>query len=320
MSINKANKVVIEASSPTMHKTRLYSFEKQDILIGRSFGCDVILDDDFISPEHLKISLTGDDCYRLTDLNSENGTYISKDVLQDEGATFESGQVCRIGKTKLRIYRAQHAIKATRRLNFGTKLQGFFSNPVISFLIFSLSVVFGTIYSWVIADPINFMDEEVYKSAFAVASSILVLSIIGAVGKLVSHKKPQFTGEVSSYSLIVFSLVFYIWFIQPYLFFYVTTMVVSWVVTISVTMVFFIALGFFASYIEEGRIVRKTMGFAFILGSFIAGLSLLDDIGYSDSPSYPAQIMVGDYSGITLVSSDEFLKNSEDLFDRSEAE
>ncbi len=320
MSTNKANKIIIEASSPAMHKTRLYTFDKDEVVIGRSFACDVIVEDDFVSPEHIKINLVKNGAYEVKDLGSENGTSIRKAVIHEEAVTLKSGQSCKIGKTRLRIYTADHEIRPTRRLNFGTKLQVLLDNAAISFLLFAFSVFFGTLYSWNTADPQKFMDEDVYMAVFAFAASIITLAIIGAIGKIVSHKKSQFTGEISSYSLIVFLLVIYIWFVEPYLFFYVPTMFISWTVTISVTMVFFVALGVFASYIEEGRVVRKTMGFAVILGAFIAGLSLFDDIGYNDMPRYPSQILVGDYSGLELQSPEEFIEHSAKLFDRAGSE
>ena len=82
---------------------RRYIFEKGHAAIGRSYKNDVILDDPFLSPEHLFISVS-DGSVQVTDLKSENGTKINgRAAIKDQTEKAASGDQITIGRTKLKI-------------------------------------------------------------------------------------------------------------------------------------------------------------------------------------------------------------------------
>ena len=82
---------------------RRYIFEKGHAAIGRSYKNDVILDDPFLSPEHLFISASGGSV-QVTDLKSENGTKINgRAAIKDQTEKAASGDQITIGRTKLKI-------------------------------------------------------------------------------------------------------------------------------------------------------------------------------------------------------------------------
>lgn len=72
-------------------------------VVGRSYNCDLILDDPFIAPNHIQISCEADRCFRIKDLDSVNGMTIANLPGRQSDATVSPEDIIRIGHTQLRI-------------------------------------------------------------------------------------------------------------------------------------------------------------------------------------------------------------------------
>lgn len=74
---------------------------EQELTIGRSDKCHIILDDTYVSQVHARIFARGDSYY-LEDLGSTNGTYLNRKRVA--GATeLQRGDRVKIGKTVLEM-------------------------------------------------------------------------------------------------------------------------------------------------------------------------------------------------------------------------
>jgi pSer/pThr/pTyr-binding forkhead associated (FHA) protein len=71
--------------------------------IGRSMECDVALNDTFLSAEHARLELHGDE-WTLEDLHSTNGTFINGLEVRDP-TMINEGDVVRIGRVELKLVR-----------------------------------------------------------------------------------------------------------------------------------------------------------------------------------------------------------------------
>ena len=71
------------------------------IKIGRSADCQLILDDDYVSTRHARIYRSGDG-YLVEDLGSTNGTYLNNERLSAP-ARFTPADTLRIGRTLLTV-------------------------------------------------------------------------------------------------------------------------------------------------------------------------------------------------------------------------
>ncbi|PKQ30542.1 MAG: hypothetical protein CVT62_13080 [Actinobacteria bacterium HGW-Actinobacteria-2] len=71
------------------------------VLIGRGADCQLILDDDYVSTHHARISL-GSDGYLVEDLGSTNGTMLNNEPLRVPSA-FTPGDSLRIGRTLMSV-------------------------------------------------------------------------------------------------------------------------------------------------------------------------------------------------------------------------
>src|ERR671914_2386697 len=77
------------------------SLDSRPILIGRADDSTLVLDDDYASTRHARISLQGDEWY-VEDLGSTNGTYL--DRAKVTGPTrVPPGVPVRIGKTVIEL-------------------------------------------------------------------------------------------------------------------------------------------------------------------------------------------------------------------------
>jgi len=73
------------------------------VLIGRAPECTLVLDDDFASGRHARLSLD-QGAWVLEDLGSTNGTFLGRNKVQNPTAV-EPGTPVRIGRTVLELRR-----------------------------------------------------------------------------------------------------------------------------------------------------------------------------------------------------------------------
>jgi pSer/pThr/pTyr-binding forkhead associated (FHA) protein len=71
------------------------------VLIGRSSDCQLLLEDDYVSTRHARITLAGAS-YQVEDLGSTNGTFINNQRLT-QPTPFGPGDTLRIGRTLMSV-------------------------------------------------------------------------------------------------------------------------------------------------------------------------------------------------------------------------
>jgi pSer/pThr/pTyr-binding forkhead associated (FHA) protein len=71
------------------------------VLIGRSNDCQLLLEDDYVSTRHARITLTTAG-YQVEDLGSTNGTFVNNQRLTQPTA-FGPGDTLRIGRTLMSV-------------------------------------------------------------------------------------------------------------------------------------------------------------------------------------------------------------------------
>jgi FHA domain/Domain of unknown function (DUF1707) len=74
--------------------------EREEVLVGRSRGCDVVLPTDAVSRRHAAFARTGE-TWHVTDLGSTNGTYV--DDVRVDRAPVERGARVRLGDAYLDV-------------------------------------------------------------------------------------------------------------------------------------------------------------------------------------------------------------------------
>lgn len=90
-----------------------HKVEKFPVRIGRSYRNDIIIDDQFVSPQHIEIILDGGGHLLVTDLKSENGVFTLHPITRHDILSVEENQRIRIGHTDLRIRSESYPVRET---------------------------------------------------------------------------------------------------------------------------------------------------------------------------------------------------------------
>ena len=193
------------------HVERRYVFENGQVTIGRSYSNDIILDDPFVSPEHLLIARSNGH-FNVTDLASENGTKINgRGALKDRVAKIQSGDEILIGKSKFKLLLPDHPVEPAKPMDKFMALRTFVDRKFVAISLTLLTVVamvasaylsepsdkfwkntffslvvgylfMGFLYSCTIGWIINFkFHKGFFKRHFAVVNTVALVSIVYSV-------------------------------------------------------------------------------------------------------------------------------------------
>src|SRR5262245_21832710 len=104
------------------------------VTIGRGYGCDVIVDDPYVSVEHVRLEW-GDDGWTAVDLASENGTHLAASGRRITAERLCPETVLRVGHTRLRVRTGEYAVPpALRDRGEAPRLGVWLDRPIVAVL------------------------------------------------------------------------------------------------------------------------------------------------------------------------------------------
>ena len=124
-------KIVFEITADSRSHKDVKAFPAASVTVGRGFDNDVILSDPYVSSRHLLVEKDGEGI-RVRDLGSENGTYQDGVKLPGGGVAVSSGSEILIGKTRIRVYLAEHPVPPARVLVENNAFYKLVGNPVFA--------------------------------------------------------------------------------------------------------------------------------------------------------------------------------------------
>ena len=86
----------------------------EEVRIGRGYDNDVIVDDPYVAARHLRIVREESGALVAEDLGSANGLVADQDRRRVERAVLDGRRSIQIGRTRLRVREADHAVEAER--------------------------------------------------------------------------------------------------------------------------------------------------------------------------------------------------------------
>jgi hypothetical protein len=86
----------------------------EEVHIGRAYDNDVIIDDPYVAARHVRIVRDEAGVLVAEDLGSANGLVADRDRRRVERAALDGGQPIQIGRTRLRVREADHAVEPER--------------------------------------------------------------------------------------------------------------------------------------------------------------------------------------------------------------
>jgi len=104
----------VEVLSRHRHVVSRHRCAGPEIRIGRAYDNDVILDDPYVAPEHVRIARGGDGVLAAVDLGSANGLHADHGGSRATRLALGDDTVFRVGNTWLRVRTADHPVAAER--------------------------------------------------------------------------------------------------------------------------------------------------------------------------------------------------------------
>jgi pSer/pThr/pTyr-binding forkhead associated (FHA) protein len=107
---------VLDKSGRVHERLRLDHFP---VSIGRAYHNDIILDDEFVSPDHARLELDETGQPVIVDLASDNGTFLLPALTRITRQPLAGESLLRLGHTLIRLRRADFQVPPARRDNLG---------------------------------------------------------------------------------------------------------------------------------------------------------------------------------------------------------
>lgn len=120
---------VLDKSGKVQERHKLAHFPAT---LGRAYDCDLILNDEFVSPHHARLSIDENNILSLTDLGSENSTYCLPQMQALSTRELGEETLIRLGHSIVRLRRADFALAPTRIDTLThSRLAHFFSSAAV---------------------------------------------------------------------------------------------------------------------------------------------------------------------------------------------
>ncbi|MDB9970404.1 FHA domain-containing protein [Porticoccaceae bacterium] len=198
--------VIVEQLGWGGKRQRYFTVEGNSVTIGRSYQNDVVLDDVYISPNHLRLD-AAEGGWRLTDLQTVNGVEIIKNPRSSETQLLDAdsaillgeGAEIKIGRTRLRIVSDSHSVDAAKELHHLEQDAGKLNRLSIWLPLFliSLAVEIAALY---FSSFIEWQWKNVFSIILGTQAVLLFIALFwGALGRFL-RSESQF---LSHYCLIL---------------------------------------------------------------------------------------------------------------------
>ncbi|MCK5052192.1 MAG: FHA domain-containing protein [Candidatus Cloacimonetes bacterium] len=176
-------KLVLEITLPKIEFKQFVKLDSFPVKIGRGYNNDVIIQDEYVSENHLELNYIGNQIV-LKDLNSENGIFIDKKERIDGEALIHPDKSVTIGKTSIKIMPYDHQISKTKKLNINKSFSGRYKIVVVAWVLLVLNIMITVM----INHSNTFRDEKFMKLFNDVPAEVMVLiiwaGILTFIGKL----------------------------------------------------------------------------------------------------------------------------------------
>lgn len=178
-----------------------------DILIGRSFKNTLVIQDDYIAPEQLRIFQKEDQSWWMEILDQTNSVLLNSEALNSkdkDSVQIRSGDSITIGRTTLSIYSADHKVEKTRKLLTRSLHQDSIglTIPLILLLLFSALDIAKEHFLTLPQESLTSYITTTLISSLAV---LIWVSLWGLAGRIFRHNS-HFGQQLLATTLILFFL------------------------------------------------------------------------------------------------------------------
>jgi len=162
------------------------------ISIGRALDNDLIIDDPYVDPHHLRLELNSDHSgWIVSDLSSTNHTVKNRQNI--EITDVKSGDELLLGKTRIRVYSENHAVAPTLSLrDLEHWLLGF---DAIRWVVLLMTALAGTVcLQMYLESTEDAIKPDVYATTvITILASVILVGGIWALISRIMKGEPRFT-------------------------------------------------------------------------------------------------------------------------------
>ena len=181
-------KVIVQISDKSGVRLERVNLGTAGVSIGRAWNNNVILQDKYVDPDHLQLSLGEGGIVMIADLATTNGSVLSGRSLSGEAKPYRLGDPIKIGDTTLQIFDQTAGVAPTAMRSgwylLSEKFTGFRSLALLT----ALTLVISVFADWFNAtEPVK--TKDVVMMIFSGLIYLLVWSIVlGVFSKIVSGR------------------------------------------------------------------------------------------------------------------------------------
>ena len=187
----------------------------EDILIGRGFNNQLVIQDDYIAPQQLRIFQQEDQTWWAEILEQTNSVLLNGKTLNDaeidkeidkENSSFQirSGDRITIGRTTLSVYNAEHKVEKTRKLLTRSLHQESISLTLPLILLVLLSA-FDIAVEHFLVTPQESLTTFITTSLLSAFIVLIWVSLWALAGRIFRHNS-HFGQQLLATTLILFAL------------------------------------------------------------------------------------------------------------------
>jgi pSer/pThr/pTyr-binding forkhead associated (FHA) protein len=284
--------------------------------IGRGYDSDIILDDPYISPQHLVLEM-GEGNLTLKDLNSTNGSYLPHSKQGFDEVELVYDQKIRLGHTFIRFRDSRHSVKLTQVDRLRTNIVNDLLSSKLFFVFFQLLFIgFLALQEYQSSTGEYRFGHVIYSEAIPMLIVLAIWSGIWAIFSRISSHYFYFLPHMLIVTMAIFSeSIFNIFYSYASFAFSTETLFNVLEYLTSALILGFMFLGHFrfASIMRT----RKQAIISVTLSVTIVGLMVLnqyvDQRDFSASPDMEDSIKAPYFRVAPTIGLDEFLKKTSSL-------
>lgn len=313
--------IIIEEISRNHKLIHRHKLTRNEVSIGRNYQNDIILTDPHICPQHLSLKYS-QGIWHLNDNNSVNGTLLDNNQNRRQDAhqqVINDGDVIILGKSQLRILFSDHKVSETIALSPFESLIDLIRHPIAVFI--SLAVFM------LIAGNISYLNQQVetnisqlFVSAFSMS---LLFSLWPAGVALVSHltkNEPRILAQFGI-SFVFFILMWFSDLLEEIVAFNSASNSALGLLAALLPILLAFSLFWLNSYIGFHMSAKRRAIVAISITALLFGGTYLLQYSkkreFNPHPNYNATIMAPVFLIAPSNSVDDFVKQSNDLFEQA---
>lgn len=140
--------LIVEQLGTTNNVLERQKFDRAALTIGRGLDNDVILPDEHVDARHARLFVDDTGRLLLEDLGSVNGIRRPRHKKRIDRTEVESGEVFLVGRSRLRVFRADHPVPPAVRIRFSEVFLLWLGKPQVAVVLGLLFVLAKVLETW----------------------------------------------------------------------------------------------------------------------------------------------------------------------------